>query len=487
MFEAPQTAIHANRTPAGRSDHVQRVTLDVHDTGLVFRPGDRCAILPEHTTELVQRTLTALRASADRRVPLSARWRRALHAALRDRVAGGARARRAAALRTPAPAGPRGRQAAGAAVGLGRRYGELLEARDEDRVELWDALELAARAGYDVTRLWRAELWQDEALTRMIPPEPERMYSVSDRPDGDPFAPELVLTTGRLAFTSPGPDGEPVARHGTGSTYLARAAVEGAARHRPRRAPAALRAGRGVATDRHVRRWHGHRPVSRLRPRPRRRTRGRADLAVRGRAVARRAALPRRAGRARRRGEPTAAHGVLARGGRRHRAAPHRRRDRRAGRRRRPAPPAPRWQRRVLRLRPGGVRRQRGGRARCGRRRRRCRRRRGDPPAGRLGTAADRSVHDVRAALRGGGRRVGDLQRVRARAPQRRRARLVDGDQRDRLRHDGVPRSCTPAACGSSTTTPASTRRRSTVPSCTTRTPRSRRCSRCTRPASCAG
>ena len=227
MFEAPQTAIHADRTPAGRSDHVQRVTLDVHDTGLVFRPGDRCAILPEHTTELVQRTLTALRASADRRVPVSARWRRALqqrfgtecpaelglgellrYARLRplDRVVG----KRLALL--------------SGSDALWR----LLEARDEDRVELWDALELAARAGYDVTRLWRAELWQDEALTRMIPPEPERMYSVSDRPDGDPFAPELVLTTGQLAFTSPGPDGEPVARHGTGSTYLARAAADGA-------------------------------------------------------------------------------------------------------------------------------------------------------------------------------------------------------------------------------------------------------------------
>ena len=225
MFEDSQMAIHAARQPASRSGHVQRVALDVHDSGLVFRPGDRCAILPEHTAELVERTLSALRASADRRVPLNARWRRAMQ----ERFG------------TPPPAylslgkllpyanlRPLNRTVGKrlALLSGSRRLWTLLDHHQEDRAELWDAIELAARAGYDVTRLWRAELWQDEALTRVVPPEPARMYSVSDCPDGA-FASELILTVGRLAFESPGPDGMPVERRGTGSTFLAESAEAG--------------------------------------------------------------------------------------------------------------------------------------------------------------------------------------------------------------------------------------------------------------------
>ena len=225
MFRHAPTARLAQRRPAGHSDHVQRVALDLRDTGLVFRPGDRCAILPEHTAALVERTLRALGATADRRVPLSARWRRALQersgAPPPPDLALGELLRHARLRPLDREVGKRLALLSGS-----HRLWELLDAHEEDRVELWDAIELAARAGYDVTRLWRAELWQDEALTRIVPPEPQRMYSMSDRPDGR-LASSLTLTVGRLVFASPGPDGEPVERRGTGSTYLSQAAADG--------------------------------------------------------------------------------------------------------------------------------------------------------------------------------------------------------------------------------------------------------------------
>lgn len=58
----------------------------------------------------------------------------------------------------------------------------ILEAREEDQRELWDAVELAAAAGYDPRRMWRAPLWRDESLSRIVAPGERRMYSVSERP-----------------------------------------------------------------------------------------------------------------------------------------------------------------------------------------------------------------------------------------------------------------------------------------------------------------
>ena len=354
--------------------------------------------------------MTALRASADRRVPLSARWRRAMHE------------------RTGSPPPPDLElgdllrhaqlrpldQAVGKRLALlsgSSRLWDLLDAHEEDRVELWDALELAALAGYDVTRLWRAELWQDEALTRIVAPEPQRMYSVSDRPDGR-FASELVLTIGRLGFASPGPDGEPVERRGTGSTYLSQAATGGDAVSvrvvRPLRfAPVAasrpvvmFAGGTGIAPFRGFIRDRAGDPAAgptwlfaaarspRELPYLDELSALAADGSLQLRTAFSREAVdgiaPRRIGAAI--AEPADAavlrhllgdgNGVFYVCGQGAFAVSV-----------------------VDAL--GAVAAGDG-----------CRRGRGDPPAGRLGTAADRPVHDVRAALRGGGRRVGDLRRI---------------------------------------------------------------------------
>ena len=226
FFSHAQVARLAGRTPAA-GERIQTIDLDVTGTGVVFRPGDRCAILPEQTDELVQSTLDSLRATADREVPLTNRWRAALH--------------RRFGSETPStlPLGdflryaqlrPLGRYVAKHVQRLSGSTGlaDMLEARAEDQFEFRDAVELAAASGYDVTRLWRAELWQDEAVARFVPPAAARMYSVSTPPDREPFATALRLTVGNLEFASPDPHGRVQARHGAGSTFLVRSAPPGA-------------------------------------------------------------------------------------------------------------------------------------------------------------------------------------------------------------------------------------------------------------------
>lgn len=226
FFSHAQVARLAGRTPAA-GERIQTIELDVTGTGVVFRPGDRCAVLPEQTDELVQSTLASLRATADRQVPLTSRWRAALHRRFGSETPATlplVDVLRYAQLR------PLGRHVAKHLQRLSgsSALAEMLEAREEDQFEFRDAVELAAASGYDVTRLWRAELWQDEAIARFVPPAAARMYSVSTPPDREPFATELRLTVGSLEFASPGPDGQVQPRHGAGSTFLVRSAAPGA-------------------------------------------------------------------------------------------------------------------------------------------------------------------------------------------------------------------------------------------------------------------
>jgi sulfite reductase (NADPH) flavoprotein alpha-component len=226
FFSAAQVArLDAREDTAGA--RVQRVTFDVSDTGLVFRPGDRCAVLPAHTDDLVQRTLAALQSPADRPVPLSRAWRTAMWARfaapppptlpLADFL-------RYARLR------PLDRRTAKQLARLSgsTELARIVEERGEDRLELWEAFELAAAAHYDISRLTRAELWQDEALSRLVPPVAPRMYSISAPPDHAPFADALELTVGHLQFTSEGRPEAAAAQQGTASTFLAVDAERGA-------------------------------------------------------------------------------------------------------------------------------------------------------------------------------------------------------------------------------------------------------------------
>lgn len=210
---------HRRRASAGSTGGVQRVHLDIADTGLVYRPGDRIAVTPTNTTEIVERTLAALRAGGDEPLPLPGVWR----AELRRRT--GHADVDVVALRTfltHAWLRPLSRSVAKRLRALSESplLDEILEARREDQWELADALDAMTAAGFDTARLWRSELWDSEALARIVAPAAPRLYSISGAPGDGPFPGEIALTVGHVSYRSAGVSDPEVTRDGVGSTLL---------------------------------------------------------------------------------------------------------------------------------------------------------------------------------------------------------------------------------------------------------------------------
>ena len=212
----------ARRTALARNGdaRVERIEVDVEGSGLDFRPGDRCAILPENSSELVNRTLGALHATGAERIPLTRAWREAV--SLRPELQGTDTAELPLAVFLRwAKLRPLLRPVGKALVGVtaSQSLDAVLELRQEDQWELWDALELLSTEGYNTRRLWRSELWHDEAIARIVPPESFRTYSVSSAPAGVP-ADRIDLTVARLLYRSRDPATEGRERRGTASNYL---------------------------------------------------------------------------------------------------------------------------------------------------------------------------------------------------------------------------------------------------------------------------
>lgn len=208
---------------------VVRVTLVVEGGAVAFRPGDRCAVLPENSASLVDKTLQALRAHGGEPVTLDVAWRRALgyrvgyehrdHVTLLDLLRFGQirPVRQAVALLlldlTGSPA-----------------LARIVERQAEQEWELWDMFELLASESCEVDRWWR-DLDSHSTLCRLIPPEHFRQYSISSAPDPtpDPATAEvpvadvtrLELTVGLLAYTATTETSRSAARSGTASGFLA--------------------------------------------------------------------------------------------------------------------------------------------------------------------------------------------------------------------------------------------------------------------------
>jgi len=211
------------RRPAGGD--VQHVILDVRGEGVVYRPGDRCQILPANSAEHVLRTLRALKGAGDEPVSLTAWWR----LALRRRSEADTREELPleefltyAKLRPVTRAVAKELVRASSSPSLHR----IVESRREDELELWEALELIATDGYDVTELWRSTEAKRESLATIVPPETFRLYSISS--DGaEGTADEIELMVETVAYQSE--DGrEPRLRRGTASGYLTEGAPLGA-------------------------------------------------------------------------------------------------------------------------------------------------------------------------------------------------------------------------------------------------------------------
>ncbi len=199
------------RAPASADGSVTRVLLDVGDEGVVYRPGDRCLILPTNSGEQVERTLRALRATGDEPIALTASWRLALHERSED---GDRDELPLEELLSYAELRPVPRAVAKALLALSASptLHEILESRREDELELWEALELMAADGFDVTLLWKPG---EASLAETVQPERFRLYSITS----SEAAGEIELTVDRVEYrTEFGP--EPGLRRGNGSAYL---------------------------------------------------------------------------------------------------------------------------------------------------------------------------------------------------------------------------------------------------------------------------
>lgn len=201
---------------------VKRIVLDTSNTGIRYVPGDRCAVLPENNDDLIDKTLTALRAKGYEKITLNAAWREAMN--LRDGYAGTT----TLPIRTLLRFGrirPVAREVAKTlyAISLNGTLRRIIEARAEDQWELYDLLEMLNGAGFDPKRLWKAHPGEREHICRIVPPESFRMYSISSTMDQDAIdgASELTLTIGRLLYQTR--DTEVTSqkeRFGTTSHYL---------------------------------------------------------------------------------------------------------------------------------------------------------------------------------------------------------------------------------------------------------------------------
>ena len=231
--DVPPHAHHArvaSREATAPSGEVTRIGLDVSESGVVYRPGDRCGVLAPNRDSSVDATLSALRASGDEPIPVTDAWRRAL--GHRPEVAGRPTT---VALRTflrYAKLRPLTRPMAKAlqTVSVSPGLLEVIEAYREEHWELSDALNLITGEGYDVRRLLEAALWQPEALARIVPPEEFRMYSVASGPDAGTTrrSSRLELTVAQLRYPEDeerGPGGTRDERSGTASTFLSEARV----------------------------------------------------------------------------------------------------------------------------------------------------------------------------------------------------------------------------------------------------------------------
>ena len=200
---------------------VSKVVLDTRGLGIRYQPGDRCAILPENDPHLVRKTLDALRATGDEPIPLNPVWRAAV------RLREGHQDAVVLSLRTLLAFGrirPMMRNVAKTLLAITHNEAlhKIIEARAEDQWELWDLLNLLAESGFNPKSLWKSQPGEREHITRLVPPETFRTYSISSIMQGD-TAEEIQLTIGGLHYqTRETPVSHSETRTGTGSSFLSR-------------------------------------------------------------------------------------------------------------------------------------------------------------------------------------------------------------------------------------------------------------------------
>lgn len=223
----------AHQFDEAQASGVHRLRLDVTNTGIRYRPGDRCCVLPENDPMLVEKTLSALQATGTETILLNQLWRRSLT------IRPGYEQRDQLPLHDLLRFGqirPLMRNVAKRLyqVTANPTLAQIIASQAEDQWELWDLLLLLAADGFEPRVLWRAHPADRESICWIIPPERYRMYSiasaagsqfVSGSEDEKMSKQELHLLVGRLCYqTAESSVSREEQRGGTGSSFVGRVA-----------------------------------------------------------------------------------------------------------------------------------------------------------------------------------------------------------------------------------------------------------------------
>ncbi|MEY2819619.1 MAG: hypothetical protein RL275_3082 [Chloroflexota bacterium] len=199
---------------------ITSIKLDGQGDVIYYRPGDRIELLPENSPELIDLTLKSLHANGTESIKINREWQSHLqqrpgfsshitHLPIRDIL-------RFGQIR------PLTREAAKILHTLtaSNVLMRILNERLEDQWEMWDVLQLLEQNGFDTRRLWKAEPWEAEYITRLIKPERPRLYSIASAPSEEG---NLEISVAGLEYDSIESDATHVLlRKGVATEYLRR-------------------------------------------------------------------------------------------------------------------------------------------------------------------------------------------------------------------------------------------------------------------------
>ncbi len=217
-----------------KSGRVSKVKISIIEGTVCYHPGDRCAILPENSDELVHKTLRSLKCQGNEEIQLDVVWQSALNE--RDRYRGS----KTLPLRMLLKFG---------AIRPVKRLTveilykktkdlilkEIVDSHTEDDWELWELLSILGDRGFDYRELCCMKLGKDDnwvnrksIICKLIPPLDFRMYSISSvmkeeerRSHG---ASTICLTVDRLQYQTKKQSilgqAKKCIRYGTASKFL---------------------------------------------------------------------------------------------------------------------------------------------------------------------------------------------------------------------------------------------------------------------------
>lgn len=206
-------------------ENVKNIIIDIKGSGVKYRPGDRCFILPENRKELIDKTIDALGAGGDETIRLNKRWKSAV------KLRYGYESRDQLSLReflTFAHLRPVNEFIAESlhACTQNTRLLHAIQSHNIHQWELWDLLLMLKKDGYSPDRLLVHKENSYEYLSYVVPPLDFVPYSISSsmlKEEGH-LASEIHLLVGQVIYDSEATDyAKASKRFGTASHFLSHA------------------------------------------------------------------------------------------------------------------------------------------------------------------------------------------------------------------------------------------------------------------------